>query len=113
MLLRAGGAEVDATSRHAPIERLRSASMYARFNPVTVSATLVGAGAALLGARAAGGAGRAGGPLRRTRRAGRTAAAVAAAGLAGGLAGRLTQRWTWSDERIRDEFLDAEYALWE
>lgn len=81
-------------------------SMYVRTNPPAIAGGVAGLTAGIIGSLLTSAA-----ALSRTRRVPRMMAATAVAGATGVLVGRVTQRWTWSDERVRDEMIDAELVL--
>jgi hypothetical protein len=84
-----------------------------RRNPVMVAGVVIGEVAAVVGAVVASGLGQGAGRSRARRPLTRLLLALASAGATGALVGRFTQRWTWSDDRVGDELLDAEAVLWD
>lgn len=81
-------------------ETFRGVTTALRRHPPTVAGAVGGLVAGALGA------------FGRSRRSSvPVTARLVAAGAAGGALGRLAQRWTWPDERLREELFDAELGL--
>lgn len=98
-------------SRESARTRLRYPTIRSvRRNPVTVCGALTAVTGALTAFLFLDDVQETGGS--RSRRS-RSLVALAVAAVVGAAIGRMTQRWTWSGDRVTDELIDAELALWD